>query len=79
MTAKKQGSTDQLFARKGATVSLNRGPARDLLAADMLAFERAGGVVEKLGTTYTFKRIPPAETTHPTQVRMRSKARSTPS
>ena len=74
MTAKKSGSTGHLFARKGEAASLNRGPARDLLAADILAFEQAGGVVEKQGTTYKLKRNPPTGTIAPPTP---SKARST--
>ena len=69
MTTKTPNTTGHLFSRKQATQSLNRTPARDTLAADMLAFERAGGVVEKLGTTCTFKHIQTAEPAHSSPVR----------
>ena len=45
------------FARKVDASGLDRTPARDKIAADILAFEEAGGIVEKLGTTYTLTRL----------------------
>lgn len=75
MTAKTPNTTGHLFSRKQATQSLNRTPARDTLAADMLAFERAGGVIETLGTTCTFKHIQTAEPAHSSPVRTPTKAR----
>jgi hypothetical protein len=77
-TAKTPNTTGHLFTRKQAVQSLNRGPARDTLAEDMLAFERAGGVIEKLGTTCMFKRIPTTESAHPSPARSPSKARHGP-
>jgi hypothetical protein len=76
MTAKTPSKTDPHFAprKKGAAATPYRGSASDILAADILAFERAGGVVEKLGTTYTFKHTSATEPAAPAQVRKPGKA-----
>ena len=75
---KTPNTTGHLFPRKQATQSLNRGPARDTLAADMLAFERAGGTIEKLGTTCMFTRISTTEFAHPFPARTPGQTRHGP-
>lgn len=75
MTTRTPNTTGHIFSRKQATQSINRTPARDNLAADMLAFERAVGVIEKLGTTCTLKHILTAQHTPSPPVRTPTKAR----
>ena len=78
MTAKTPNTTGYLFTRKQGAQSLNRGPARDNLAADMQAFEQAGGVIEKLGTTCMLKHIATTDSAHPSPARTPTKSRNGP-
>lgn len=77
MTAKLSSKhCGNLFARKSPP-SINRVPDRESLAADLDAFEQAGGLIEKLGTTYKFKFQSPA-TGNPSPARPPRKAKSGP-
>lgn len=65
-----------LFSRKAAPASINRTPDRESLAADLDAFEQAGGRIEKLGTTFKLKYQSPTGTGNPTPARAARKAKS---
>lgn len=56
------------------------GGARDTtsekIAADLLAFQRAGGIIEKLGNTFTLKTISAEQAVSPVPVHALGKARS---
>ena len=78
MTVRVPKQTGSLFSRKHNQASLNRTPDRESLAADLNAFEQAGGVIEKLGTTCMFKHLPATEGVHAAPARTPSKAKSGP-
>ena len=75
MAVKTPGNTGHLFARKPATKA-SREPTHESIAADLSAFEEAGGVIEKLGNTCTLKHIVTAEGTHPQPANPPRKAKS---
>jgi hypothetical protein len=51
-------STGHIFARKPASGS-SRETTSERIEADLESFQAAGGVIEKLGTTHTLKKIDP--------------------
>jgi len=69
------GSTGHLFARKTPSKT-SREPTSESIAADLQAFELAGGLIEKLGNTSTLKHIPTVEPVHPSPARAPGKAKS---
>ena len=74
MPSPKSGNSGKLFTHKPAS---KNDLTQERLDADLDAFRDAGGVVEKLGSTFTFQRIDPSEDAHPTSpVRVPSKTRS---
>ena len=78
MAVKAPKQTGNFFSRKSNPASINRAPDRESLVADLNAFEQAGGVIEKLGTTCVFKHLPATEGVHPSPARTPSKAKSGP-
>ncbi|UHQ19845.1 hypothetical protein LVB87_01380 [Lysobacter sp. KIS68-7] len=75
MAVKTPGNTGHLFARK-PLAKANREPTHESIAADLTAFEEAGGVIEKLGNTCTLKHIAASEGTHPAPANPPRKAKS---
>jgi hypothetical protein len=76
MTATKApNNTGHLFARKQP--NSKQGLTRERLDADLVAFQEAGGVIEKLGTTCTLKTIGPMDPAHPLPVHTSGKSRGT--
>ena len=69
------GSTGHLFARKTPSKT-SREPTSESIAADLQAFELAGGLIERLGNTSTLKHIPAVEAAHASPARSPGKAKS---
>ena len=69
------GTTGHLFARK-TPAKTSREPTSESIAADLQAFELAGGLIEKLGNTSTLKHISPVEAVHAIPARSAGKAKS---
>ena len=71
--AKPPANTGHLFARKPAISKHEITSER--LDADILAFEAAGGVIERLGTTCTLQRLGEAPPDVPMPARTPAKTR----
>jgi hypothetical protein len=69
-------STGHLFATRKTPDKGTRDRTSETIAADVLAFQLAGGTIEKLGTTCALKHIPAQQVVPPTPVRSRSRAKS---
>lgn len=70
--------TGHFLVRSNTPASINRGRDRELLATDLMAFQQAGGTIEKLGNTRVLKYAPSLEAARPAPVRVPSKAKTGP-
>jgi len=68
-------TTTHLFGRKTANKG-TRELTSESISADLLAFQLAGGTIEKLGNTCTLKHIPATQAVPPDPVRSLGRAKS---